>query len=110
MLLFQYWDTEDVPNYIADWFASFRKHNPGLDHRIFDQNSAETFIASNFTQREVAAFRACAVPSMQSDYFRYCAVLNFGGSVLRCRYSVRRFSDDAPGRNRRRDGFCQTER
>ena len=101
MLLVQYWDTEDVPNYLAAWFASFREHNPGLDHRIFNQVSAETFIASNFTQREVTAFRACAVPSMQSDYFRYCAVLTFGGvysdADIRCVGSLTTLLDATEG-------------
>jgi hypothetical protein len=36
-------------------------------------------IEAHFGAREVAAFRACAVPAMQADYFRYCAVHALGG-------------------------------
>jgi hypothetical protein len=54
----------------------------------FDRMTAERFIGEHFTSREVAAFRACAVPAMQADYFRYCAVLALGGIYcdidLRC--------------------------
>jgi hypothetical protein len=97
MLLIQYWDTEDIPTYIAELFRSFRTHNPGLNHRIFGRASAEDFIAENFTSREVAAFRACAVPSMQADYFRYCAVLTMGGvyadADFRCVGSLKRINN-----------------
>jgi hypothetical protein len=79
MLLIQYWHTEEIPDYVAEWSASFRMHNPGLNHRIFNHATAEAFITDNFTPREVAAFRALAVPSTQSDYLRYCAVLTLGG-------------------------------
>lgn len=79
MFLIQYWDTKELPDYIATRFESFRTHNPGLEHRIFDQASVEEFLETHFGPREVAAFRACAVPSMQSDYLRFCSVLTLGG-------------------------------
>lgn len=75
----QYWDDEDVPGYIADGLATFRNGNPDFDHRVYSEAETERFIAARFGERELAAFRACAVPSMQSDYFRYCFLLAFGG-------------------------------
>lgn len=75
----QYWNAELVPDYVADLFATFRDRNPDLDHRIFSETAVERFIAEQFGARELAAFQACAVPSMQSDYFRYCAVHALGG-------------------------------
>jgi mannosyltransferase OCH1-like enzyme len=79
MLLIQYWHTEEIPDYVAESSESFRAHNPGLDHRIFNEASAEAFIADNFSPREVAAFRAVVPPSTQANYLRYCAVLTLGG-------------------------------
>jgi glycosyl transferase-like sugar-binding protein len=75
----QYWDSETIPDYIADLLATFRGLNPDLQHRVFSEADAERFIAESFGPREAAAFRACAVPSMQSDYLRYCCVLALGG-------------------------------
>jgi len=75
----QYWDTEEIPDYVRDLLATFRDKNPDLDHRVFSEVEAESFIADRIGSREAAAFRACAVPSMQSDYFRYCVVLALGG-------------------------------
>lgn len=48
-------------------------------HRVFSQNAAREFVAAHFTERELTAFDACAVPAMQADYFRYCAMLKLGG-------------------------------
>jgi Glycosyltransferase sugar-binding region containing DXD motif len=77
--IIQYWDKEEVPDYVRDLLATFPAKNPDLHHRLFSQSDAEHFIADRFGAREAAAFRACAVPSMQSDYFRYCSVLALGG-------------------------------
>jgi hypothetical protein len=75
----QYWHSEPPPGYVAGLIESFKSGNPGLRHMLFDRSSAEAFIAERFGDREVNAFRACAVPSMQSDYLRYCSVLALGG-------------------------------
>lgn len=75
----QYWDTPEIPSYVEDLCETFRSRNPGLSHRLFSESEGERLIASHFGPREAAAFKACAVPAMQSDYFRYCAVLALGG-------------------------------
>lgn len=77
--IIQYWDTDPPPDSIAALLATFREQNPGFDHRVFSHSDAEELIRAHFTEREAAAFRACAVPAMQADYFRYCAVLAHGG-------------------------------
>lgn len=59
--------------------ASFAERNPNRKHIVFDEVSAEAFIAARFSARELAAFRACRLPAMQADYLRYCAVLALGG-------------------------------
>lgn len=82
MYLTQYWDSPEIPDEIAALLATAAATNPGLEHRCFDRRSADRFIASRFSARESAAFRACAVPAMQADYFRYCAVLADGGFYL----------------------------
>jgi len=77
--LIQYWHTETPPGEVAELLDSIERCNPDMRHLLFDEAEAERFIASHYTDREVAAFRACAVPAMQADYFRYCAVLALGG-------------------------------
>jgi len=77
--LVQYWHSEQIPTEIEALTATFHDLNPDLHHHVYCEAEAEEFIAAHFTSREVTAFRACAVPAMQADYFRYCAVLALGG-------------------------------
>jgi hypothetical protein len=64
---------------VRELIDSFPANNPGFDHLVFDEGAAENFIGERLSRREVAAFRSCALPAMQSDYFRYCAVWALGG-------------------------------
>jgi mannosyltransferase OCH1-like enzyme len=75
----QYWHSEELPAEIEELAATFQERNPSLRHRIFAEAEAEAFISRHFSAREVAAFRACAVPAMQADFFRYCAIFILGG-------------------------------
>lgn len=97
----QYWHSEDVPAEVATLTASFRDLNPDLQHLVFDEAAAEEFIAERFTAREIAAFRACAVPAMQADYFRYCAIHTLGGVYsdvgFRCLRPLRTLIDTIDG-------------
>jgi hypothetical protein len=83
----QYWHSPEVPADVAELIATFREFNP-TRHLLFHRTEAEEFIAEHLGERELGAFRSCAVPAMQADYFRYCAVLALGGicadADLRC--------------------------
>jgi hypothetical protein len=77
--LVQYWDAAPPPDDVAAMLDVFRRLNPDLRHLVFDRAGAERFVAAHYGERERAAFGACAVPAMQADYFRCCAVLALGG-------------------------------
>jgi hypothetical protein len=75
----QFWDGEEVPAEVAGLMATFDELNPGRPHRVFSARSAAELIGERFGERQLAAFRSCAVPAMQADYFRYCAIHALGG-------------------------------
>lgn len=77
--LFQYWDSPTPPAEVAEWMAHMGANNPAFTHAVFDEVRARAFIAERYGPREVAAFDACAVPAMQADYFRLCALESSGG-------------------------------
>lgn len=79
MYLTQYWNTTHLPAEIAALVQSHVDGNPGLRHRLFDREAAAGYIAAHNGPRAAAAFADCAVPAMQADYFRYCALLAEGG-------------------------------
>ena len=86
----QYWDSPRVPDSVAALVETFRRLNPDFCHHLYGEAEAEELIGECFGTRELAAFRACAVPSMQSDYLRYCAVLARGGVYADVDYRCRR--------------------
>lgn len=98
--IIQYWHDGAPPDYIQELLDSFREHNPELRHLVFDEHSAAKLIAERLGERELAAFRSCAVPAMQADYFRYCAALALGGlccdADIRCVANMRSLMP-APG-------------
>jgi hypothetical protein len=77
--LFQYWDTPTPPPEVAAWMAHMGANNPEFTHEVFDEHRARAFIAAHYGSRELRAFDACAVPAMQADYFRLCALESSGG-------------------------------
>ncbi|HET8862730.1 MAG TPA: glycosyltransferase [Solirubrobacterales bacterium] len=89
-VLVQYWHDEDVPPYIAELMATFRRRNPELRQLAFNEGSAARFIAERFGARQAKAFEACAVPAMQADYFRYCAVHALGGIYVDANFAAQR--------------------
>ena len=82
MKLFQYWDTGHPPAEVAAWIEGVRRINPDFQHQLFDRDSARWFIGKHTGQREQRAFEACAVPAMQADYFRLCALKRSGGFYI----------------------------
>lgn len=91
--LVQYWHEAEPPGDVAELVAGFGRLNPDLDHRVYDRKRAAELIGERFGGRELAAFRACRVPAMQADYFRYCAIHALGGVYadvdFRCRAPLR---------------------
>jgi len=77
--LIQFWNDETAPDDVQELFERVREHNPDLEQMVFSENTARALIDEYLSAREVAAFNACAVPAMQADYFRYCAVYVLGG-------------------------------
>jgi mannosyltransferase OCH1-like enzyme len=100
MKLFQYWDAPEPPAYVAEWIETFRAGNPGLEHRLYDRGSAAWFIGKHIGERERRAFEACAVPAMQADYFRLCALKRYGGlyfdADMRCLAPLDALVEQAP--------------
>jgi len=79
MKLFQYWDTGVPPEDVAACIQSVRDVNPEFEHCLYDCDRASWFIAKRLGVRHRDAFLALAVPAMQADYFRLCALWERAG-------------------------------
>lgn len=76
--LFQFWDKPQPPEEVAVLMRSWAA-DPGFTYRRFDADTADAYVAAHVGARAAAAYRACAVPAMQADFFRYCALYHEGG-------------------------------
>lgn len=76
--LVQYWDRKSPPDEVARLMTSWEV-DPVYTYRRFDRQMADAFIEEHFDRATLAAFRRCAVPAMQADFFRYCALIVQGG-------------------------------
>ncbi len=79
--LIRYWhDTHRIP---ADVQACLETWEPlaekGVVFRMFDDNSAASYIAAHYGRDQVSAFGRCKHPAMRSDYLRMCVLVAEGG-------------------------------
>ncbi|MDE8644869.1 glycosyltransferase [Rhodococcus qingshengii] len=79
--LVQFWDDPqgppiDVRKCLQSWNLL---RDEGFEFQMFDDTSAEAFIAENYGPRERAAFKRCRHPAMRSDFLRVAFVLAKGG-------------------------------
>jgi hypothetical protein len=79
LTLYQYWDTPIPPDEVVERVAGLRAALPGASAVLLNEETAADFVARHCGPREAAAFRACAVPAMQSDYLRLCILDAQGG-------------------------------
>lgn len=86
----QYWHSENPPPYIVERVTGFRECDREMAHRLFSEATAAELIAERFGDRHAEAFAACAIPAMQADYFRYCAVHALGGVYVDADYRFKR--------------------
>jgi len=67
---------EDVRNCLDSWDCLA---DEGFEFYLFDDESATTYIADLYGERERLAFARCTHPAMRCDYLRMCFVLAEGG-------------------------------
>jgi tetratricopeptide (TPR) repeat protein len=78
--IIQFWDAETPPEDVARLMRSWRAHNPGLAHHLFNEGSAREFLAARFPASVLQAFSRVREPAQKADIFRL-AVLAVAGGV-----------------------------
>lgn len=76
--LFQFWNTDTPPAEVATLMESWAA-DADFTYRRVTTETAAAYIAEHIGERALTAFRQCAIPAMQADFFRYCALWAEGG-------------------------------
>ena len=79
-LIHQFWDQPVPPDDVAACIQTWRDHHPGWSHILWNDESAVSFIHSQFGLEAARCFIASTIPSMRSDILRTSALLAFGGA------------------------------
>lgn len=77
--ILQYWDSETVPRELLPVMATWREQNLGWGYALYSDKAALEFIAKHYSDRELMAYRSCAIPAMKADFFRYLYIYKIGG-------------------------------
>ncbi len=79
--IFQFWNTKKVPGEVERMMRSWRNH-PNYRLQLYSYPKAKAFIKRNFDEQVFDAFCQCRLPAMQADFFRYCALYQYGGMYV----------------------------
>ena len=79
-VIYQFWDSAEVPPDIERLMRSWQSENPGWQIRRFDDQSAQALLAQSLPPPVLNAFRRAREPAQRADLFRL-AVLALNGGV-----------------------------
>lgn len=83
-VLHQTYPRVDLPDALAANVHALRRVNPGWDHRFYDDDAIERFIADHYGGAMLTAYRLIdpSYGAARADLFRYLAVYRLGGVYL----------------------------
>jgi tetratricopeptide (TPR) repeat protein len=77
--IMQYWDSSPPPADVARLMASWRESNPGYTHHLFNDTSAQEFLAERFPPAVLQAYLRGEYATQKSDIFRLAFLVAEGG-------------------------------
>jgi len=75
----QFWDSGTPPEDVAGLMRSWRAHNPGYEHHVFNEVTAHGFLAARFPESVPRAFLRAREPAQKADIFRLAVLAAAGG-------------------------------
>ncbi|MFK7944069.1 MAG: glycosyltransferase family 32 protein [Paracoccaceae bacterium] len=86
--IFQYWDTPEVPDDVADAMLGWRAL-AGDAYQLMDVEGARSFLRAEYGATELRAFDACLHPAIQSDLIRMAWLARHGGLYMDADATIR---------------------
>lgn len=78
--IFQFWDSEKIPDSIKPLISTWDELNPTCNHTLYNDEMGRAFIKEHYTNDEMIAFDQCKIPAMKADFLRYCLLFINGGA------------------------------
>ena len=80
--IMQYWDKPTPPDEVASLMQRCRAANPGYVHELFDDATAQDFLAAEYGTAVVDLYRACFHVAAKADFFRLAYLYKRGGFYI----------------------------
>ena len=77
--IIQFWDTAEPPHDISNLMGSWREYHPNFEYALFNEQSAQEFIRTNFPMAVLRAFGRAQHPAQRADIFRLAYLCANGG-------------------------------
>lgn len=77
--IYKFWDSELVPDDVRDLVRSWEEVNPDYQVELFNNASAERFLATSLPTDVQAAYRRVREPAQKADIFRLALLAVMGG-------------------------------
>ena len=78
-MIFQFWDSTDIPEDIARYRATWRAQNQDYAVHSFDNASALAFLQKAFPPAVAQAYQHAIEPAQKADIFRLAILFAYGG-------------------------------
>ena len=79
----QFWDTQP-PGDLEPFVASWRTSHPDWTYRLFDAESARTYLRTHYNKDVASAFDQAREPAVKADLFRLAFLFREGGLYADC--------------------------
>lgn len=81
-VIYQTFKNSELP-FITRWhIKSFRKKNPDYQYEFYDDTRIDKFLATEFNDDVVQAYRKIQIGAAKADFFRYAILYKKGGVYL----------------------------
>jgi len=81
-VIYQTWNTHNLPPKMAACVAKLKDDNPEFEHRLFDDTECREFIKENFAEDVVDAYDRLIPGAFKADLWRYCVLYVNGGIYM----------------------------
>jgi len=78
-VIYQTWESHDMPERMAAAATAIREANPGFGYQLFDAAERRVFLVENFSEAVVDAYDTLVPNAFKADLWRYCVLYLRGG-------------------------------
>ena len=81
-VIYQTWQSKELPPKMADCMKRLKEANPNFEHQLYDDATCRTFIETTYDADVLDAYDTLLPGAFKADLWRYCILYDKGGVYL----------------------------